>query len=61
MTTPDHSGPARPEQTAGLVFDDPLERRSADDLDEGWGERIPDDSGQGDLVRFLREKPPHHI
>ncbi|MEV6104169.1 hypothetical protein AB0M28_05545 [Streptomyces sp. NPDC051940] len=46
-----------------LVFDDPFARPSADDSDEGWGER-PASSGStsaADLARFLDEKPPHHV
>jgi hypothetical protein len=49
--------PARPR----LVFDDPLDQRSADDTDDGWGERPASGSGAADLARFLDEKPPHHI
>ncbi|HEY5834246.1 hypothetical protein [Streptomyces sp.] len=52
----------RPAPTAGLVFDDPLDRPSADDSDRGWGEGL---SGVGtmddDFARFLNEKPPHHL
>ncbi|MYQ43431.1 hypothetical protein B046DRAFT_06329 [Streptomyces sp. LamerLS-316] len=49
----------RPKPSA-LVFDDPLDRQSADDTDQGWGERAPA-GGASDLARFLDEKPPHHI
>ncbi|MEU2677153.1 hypothetical protein ABZ638_09700 [Streptomyces sp. NPDC007107] len=49
----------RPKPSA-LVFDDPLDRQSADDTDQGWGERAPASSAS-DLARFLDEKPPHHI
>lgn len=53
---------ARPAAAAGLVFDDPLDRPSADDTDRGWGESF---SGTGtaddDFTRFLNEKPPHHL
>ncbi|MFR9725338.1 AMP-binding protein [Streptomyces sp. MS19] len=55
--------PHRPEDAAppaAIVFDDPLVQRAADDTDEGWGEGLRDDS-TGDLVRFLSEKPPHHL
>ncbi|MFJ4970885.1 hypothetical protein [Streptomyces sp. NPDC088755] len=44
-----------------LIFDDPLDRQSADDTDRGWGERPSGGSGAADLARFLDEKPPHHI
>ncbi|KQX57929.1 MULTISPECIES: hypothetical protein [unclassified Streptomyces] len=45
-----------------LVFDDPLDRQSADDTDRGWGERPPaGGSSAADLARFLDEKPPHHL
>ncbi|WSA47581.1 hypothetical protein OIE51_10975 [Streptomyces sp. NBC_01803] len=54
-------GPERPDLLARLVFDDPLERRSADDADHGWGERPADDGSVGDLARFISEKPPHHL
>ncbi|WP_223291041.1 AMP-binding protein [Streptomyces avicenniae] len=70
-TTPPYSGgmssasPAdRPDAAtppAAIVFDDPLARTSHDDTDEGWGDRLSEDGGAGDTVRFLREKPPHHI
>jgi hypothetical protein len=50
----------RPEPSA-LVFDDPLDRQSADDTDQGWGERAPAGGSAADLARFLDEKPPHHI
>ncbi|WP_329457372.1 hypothetical protein [Streptomyces sp. NBC_01497] len=56
--SPSSALPARP----GLVFDDPLDQRSADDSDDGWGERPAVNSGTAaDLARFLDEKPPHHI
>ncbi|GAA2060720.1 hypothetical protein GCM10009801_02490 [Streptomyces albiaxialis] len=49
----------------GLVFDDPLSRRSEDDSDQGWGEGASGsragEGGAADLARFLDEKPPHHI
>ncbi|MEV0576280.1 hypothetical protein [Streptomyces sp. NPDC050392] len=54
--------PDRPEQPKpALIFDDPLDRQSADDTDRGWGERAPSGGGAADLARFLDEKPPHHI
>lgn len=51
-----------PAGPTGLVFDDPLDRPSADDTDRGWGDRpsasaVDDD----DFTRFLNEKPPHHL
>ncbi|AZS86714.1 hypothetical protein AB0465_17425 [Streptomyces griseoviridis] len=50
------------EPKAALVFDDPLDRQSADDTDHGWGERpAADRDSAADLKRFLDEKPPHHI
>ncbi|MEU0133427.1 hypothetical protein ABZ172_05210 [Streptomyces sp. NPDC006296] len=49
---------SRPRPPA-LIFDDPLDRQSSDDTDQGWGERAP--GGGSDLTRFLDEKPPHHI
>ncbi|WP_171116637.1 MULTISPECIES: hypothetical protein [Streptomyces] len=47
---------------AALIFDDPLDEQSSDDMDRGWGER-PGAGGDAadDLKRFLDEKPPHHI
>lgn len=51
--------PAAPARPSRLVFDDPLDGRSADDSDRGWGERST--GSGGDLARFLDEKPPHHI
>ncbi|MDF3293844.1 MULTISPECIES: hypothetical protein [Streptomyces] len=53
------SVPERPETAPRLVFDDPLDRPSRDDSDDGWGERPS--GGAGDLARFLDEKPPHHL
>ncbi|MFC8231303.1 hypothetical protein [Streptomyces sp. NPDC057287] len=50
---------SRPKPPA-LIFDDPLDRQSSDDTDQGWGERAPGGSA-ADLSRFLDEKPPHHI
>ncbi|MDX3339727.1 hypothetical protein PV409_17330 [Streptomyces sp. ME02-6979.5a] len=44
-----------------LIFDDPLDRQSADDTDQGWGERPLTGGSAADLARFLDEKPPHHI
>ncbi|MEV7284297.1 hypothetical protein AB0O01_06965 [Streptomyces sp. NPDC093252] len=44
-----------------LIFDDPLDTRSSDDTDRGWGERTPSESAADDLKRFLDEKPPHHL
>lgn len=52
---------AAPVPPAALIFDDPLDRRSADDSDQGWGERPAADGARGDLLRFLEEKPPHHL
>ncbi|WP_069174466.1 hypothetical protein [Streptomyces griseus] len=63
---PRESKPPQPQQQPreprpALVFDDPLDRQSADDTDQGWGERAPGGGGAADLARFLDEKPPHHI
>ncbi|MFJ7630476.1 hypothetical protein ACIQZN_28720 [Streptomyces sp. NPDC097595] len=55
-TTPD-----RPRPKPTLIFDDPLDQQSADDTDQGWGERAPSGGSAADLARFLDEKPPHHI
>lgn len=45
-----------------LIFDDPLDRQSSDDMDGGWGERPPTSGDSAaDLARFLDEKPPHHL
>ncbi len=43
-----------------LDFDDPLEHRSSDDSDRGWGDP-PEDTETGDVARLLSEKPPHHL
>jgi len=32
---------------------------TSNDLDRGWGDRVPD-SDPDDLDRFLRDQPPHH-
>jgi len=45
---------------AGLVFDDPFDRVSADDTDRGWGGSSADTADE-DFTRFLNEKPPHHL
>ena len=62
-TSPSGRSPRDP--GAGLVFDDPLTRRSDDDSDQGWGGSGSGTRGDGgaaaDLARFLDEKPPHHI
>ncbi|MFI9464122.1 AMP-binding protein [Streptomyces xiamenensis] len=59
--TPSSSRPVPTSAPASLIFDDPLERRSADDTDQGWGDRPAEDGTPGDLIRFLNEKPPHHL
>jgi acetyl-CoA synthetase len=46
--------------SAGLVFDDPLDRPSSDDTDRGWGDPLSG-SADDDFTRFLSEKPPHHL
>lgn len=56
-TAPDREPAARP--PAALVFDDPLDRPSADDSDHTWGDRPGGPAA--DLARFLDEKPPHHL
>jgi hypothetical protein len=60
MSTEPEPEPESPDRKAALVFDDPLSRPSADDTDQGWGERPSGDSA-ADLARFLDEKPPHHL
>ncbi|MFI1186980.1 hypothetical protein [Streptomyces californicus] len=55
-----HRAP-KPKPKPVLIFDDPLDRQSADDTDQGWGERPPAGDSAADLARFLDEKPPHHI
>ncbi|MBM9505086.1 hypothetical protein [Actinacidiphila acididurans] len=47
-------------KAAALIFDDPLDRPSADDSDRGWGDS-PSGAADDDFVRFLNEKPPHHL
>jgi hypothetical protein len=61
--SPEPASPSAPPSShPGLVFDDPLDQRSADDNDSGWGERPAVKGGSvADLARFLDEKPPHHI
>ncbi|MDI5971395.1 hypothetical protein POF50_018975 [Streptomyces sp. SL13] len=59
---PETAAGRAPRPPAALVFDDPLDRRSADDNDQGWGDRpAPTGGGPADLARFLDEKPPHHV
>ncbi|MFE7116223.1 hypothetical protein ACFU99_12475 [Streptomyces sp. NPDC057654] len=58
------TAPAPRDPNPALVFDDPLAQQSADDTDQGWGERTPAGSSgdsAADLARFLDEKPPHHL
>ncbi|MFS0692300.1 hypothetical protein [Streptomyces nitrosporeus] len=68
MSTAPAHGPRDPKPSRqepgpkpALVFDDPLDRQSTDDTDQGWGERAPAGNSAADLARFLDEKPPHHI
>ncbi|MFH9608191.1 hypothetical protein [Streptomyces sp. NPDC017448] len=58
---PQERPPGEPKPRPVLIFDDPLDRQSADDTDQGWGERPPAGGSAADLARFLDEKPPHHI
>lgn len=58
---PAGAGPDRSPPTAELRFDDPLTTPSRDDTDHGWGERPAERDGAADLLRFLDEKPPHHL
>ncbi|MFD4031624.1 hypothetical protein ACFWVP_14155 [Streptomyces sp. NPDC058637] len=59
---PQEQQPQEPRhEPLALIFDDPLDRQSADDTDQGWGERAPSGGSAADLARFLDEKPPHHI
>ncbi|MFE6840889.1 hypothetical protein ACFVFI_39520 [Streptomyces sp. NPDC057705] len=51
----------KPKPKPVLIFDDPLDQQSADDTDQGWGERPLTGGSAADLARFLDEKPPHHI
>ncbi|KOU65833.1 MULTISPECIES: hypothetical protein [Streptomyces] len=51
----------QPRPKPRIDFDDPLDQQSSDDTDRGWGERPPTGGSAADLVRFLDEKPPHHI
>ncbi|WP_299537773.1 hypothetical protein [uncultured Streptomyces sp.] len=51
----------QPAPKPALHFDDPFDQQSADDTDQGWGERAPGAGSAADLARFLDEKPPHHI
>jgi hypothetical protein len=53
------ASPGRRPLPAGLVFDDPLDRRTADDTDIGWGESPAASRGR-DLEWYLSQKPPHH-
>ncbi|TNM26682.1 AMP-binding protein [Streptomyces sedi] len=49
------------DRTNRLVFDDPLGGRSSDDSDHGWGEGPAEDAADGNLMRLINERPPHHI
>ncbi|PWI16179.1 hypothetical protein DI272_19910 [Streptomyces sp. Act143] len=61
MSTAPKPEPRAPKPS--LIFDDPLDQKSSDDTDRGWGERPGTDSTESaaDLKRFLDEKPPHHL
>lgn len=54
------AAPRETPASAGLVFDDPLDRPSSDDTDRGWGDPLSG-SADDDFTRFLSEKPPHHL
>ncbi|MFD6227384.1 hypothetical protein ACFWFZ_10945 [Streptomyces sp. NPDC060232] len=60
---PPRPGPQarQPRPKPRIDFDDPLDQKSSDDTDRGWGERPPTGASAADLARFLDEKPPHHI
>ncbi|MFE7130030.1 hypothetical protein ACFVIM_04155 [Streptomyces sp. NPDC057638] len=59
---PREAEPSRPKSPRPVIdFDDPLDLPSSDDTDRGWGERPRSGGGDGDLARFLDEKPPHHL
>ncbi|MFD9591316.1 hypothetical protein ACFWA9_00965 [Kitasatospora sp. NPDC059973] len=46
---------------ARLVFRDPLDQRSSDDTDAGWGGRpAAGESGGRGLDWYLSQRPPHH-
>ncbi|UED85818.1 AMP-binding protein [Streptomyces profundus] len=47
--------------TERLVFEDPLSSRSSDDGDHGWGEDPTQEASEGNLLRLINERPPHHI
>ncbi|MGP3983760.1 hypothetical protein [Streptomyces sp. KR80] len=57
--TPEPQEAADP--AAKLDFGDPSDRQSADDTEQGWGERPASGDSSADLARFLDEKPPHHL
>ncbi|GAA1349471.1 hypothetical protein [Streptomyces beijiangensis] len=59
--TPAPAPKPEPKPKPKLVFDDPLDRQSSDDTDQGWGERPSGGDSAADLARFLDEKPPHHV
>lgn len=54
------AAPAALVGTSGLVFGDPLDRPSSDDIDRGWNDPFSG-AGDDDFTRFLNEKPPHHL
>ncbi|WP_405011916.1 hypothetical protein [Kitasatospora sp. NBC_01539] len=45
---------------AALGFGDPLDRRSSDDTDLGWGERPGGEGRERGLDWYLNQRPPHH-
>ncbi|MDT0309329.1 AMP-binding protein [Streptomyces sp. DSM 44917] len=61
MTDASPAGPDAHARRSLLDFDDPLADRAPDDTDRGWGEGPAPEAGEGDLERFLRERPPHHL
>ncbi|MFI5531579.1 hypothetical protein ACIA8O_23895 [Kitasatospora sp. NPDC051853] len=43
-----------------LVFDDPFDRQTSDDTDQGWGGSEGGGGGGRGLDWYLSQRPPHH-
>ncbi|WP_405018937.1 hypothetical protein OHV05_20235 [Kitasatospora sp. NBC_00070] len=59
---PEQREPEQPGQDAGpkpkLVFDDPFDRQTSDDTDQGWG-GAGESTGRG-IDWYRSQRPPHH-
>ncbi|MGW4647055.1 hypothetical protein [Kitasatospora sp. NPDC004289] len=50
----------QPKPKSKLVFDDPFDRQTSDDTDQGWGGSEGGGGGGRGLDWYLSQRPPHH-